>query len=119
MFQVVPRMNALSRWSLWSGRAGETRDASRYGDGATVGRSPDYSLLADAFARNNAGLIDLATMSQTFPRSLALCVFSLPRSNRSFDQLKAAAPRPHYTHHQLSGGAQGPGPVQMLLQSGG
>ncbi len=25
----------------------------------------------------------------------------------------------HHTRHQLSGGAQGPGPVQMLLQSGG
>ena len=26
---------------------------------------------------------------------------------------------PDYTRHQLSGGAQGLGPVQMLLQSGG
>ena len=26
---------------------------------------------------------------------------------------------PHYTRHQVSGPAQGPGPVQMLLQNGG
>jgi len=31
-------------------------------------------------------------------------------------QLKECG-RPHYIHHQLSGGAQGPAPEQMLLQS--
>lgn len=33
--------------------------------------------------------------------------------------LHLAAACPDHIRHQLSGGAQGPGPVQMLLQSGG